>query len=158
MVPRPSGRIAAREAGKTLPDCIGEVREAVDFLHYYAAEAEAKGPWNPRGVFVCISPWNFPLAIFTGQIAAALAVGNTVIAKPAEATPLIAARARARRRMRIAGEKAERGSRPSVIRAPNVKRSYRHPLRASFPGTRIQRSAPAPANPLESPPCLECRE
>ena len=85
--------LAAREAGKTLPDCVGEVREAVDFLRYYAAEAEAGGPWHPRGVFACISPWNFPLAIFTGQIAAALVTGNTVIAKPAEATPLIAARA-----------------------------------------------------------------
>ena len=85
--------LAAREAGKTMPDCVGEVREAIDFLRYYAAEAEAGGPWNPRGVFACISPWNFPLAIFTGQIAAALAVGNSVIAKPAEATPLIAARA-----------------------------------------------------------------
>ncbi len=85
--------LAAREAGKTLPDCVGEVREAVDFLRYYAGEAEGGGPWNPRGVFACISPWNFPLAIFTGQIAAALATGNTVIAKPAEATPLIAARA-----------------------------------------------------------------
>jgi len=85
--------LASREAGKTLPDCVGEVREAVDFLRYYAAEAEAGGPWNPRGVFACISPWNFPLAIFTGQIAAALATGNSVIAKPAEATPLIAARA-----------------------------------------------------------------
>ncbi|HEY9012404.1 MAG TPA: bifunctional proline dehydrogenase/L-glutamate gamma-semialdehyde dehydrogenase PutA [Devosia sp.] len=85
--------IAAREAGKTLPDCVSEVREAVDFLRYYAAEAEGDGPWNPRGVFACISPWNFPLAIFTGQIAAALATGNTVIAKPAEATPIMAFRA-----------------------------------------------------------------
>jgi len=85
--------LLAREAGKTLPDCVGEVREAVDFLRYYAAEAERGGPWTPRGVFACISPWNFPLAIFTGQIAAALATGNSVIAKPAEATPLIAMRA-----------------------------------------------------------------
>lgn len=88
--------IATREAGKTLLDGIAEVREAVDFLRYYADEAERleeEDPGNPRGVFVCISPWNFPLAIFTGQIAAALAVGNAVIAKPAEQTPLIAARA-----------------------------------------------------------------
>jgi len=85
--------LLAREAGKTLPDCVGEVREAVDFLRYYAAEAEQNGPWVPRGVFACVSPWNFPLAIFTGQIAAALATGNCVIAKPAEATPLIAMRA-----------------------------------------------------------------
>ncbi|MGF1503012.1 MAG: bifunctional proline dehydrogenase/L-glutamate gamma-semialdehyde dehydrogenase PutA [Paracoccaceae bacterium] len=88
--------IATREAGKTVLDGIAEVREAVDFLRYYADEAERleeEEPGSPRGVFVCISPWNFPLAIFTGQIAAALAVGNAVIAKPAEQTPLIAARA-----------------------------------------------------------------
>ncbi len=88
--------LAAREAGKTLPDAIAEVREAVDFLRYYAAEArrlDREQPGIGRGTFVCISPWNFPLAIFTGQIAAALAAGNTVIAKPAEQTPLIAAKA-----------------------------------------------------------------
>ncbi len=88
--------ITTREAGKTLSDGIAEVREAVDFLRYYANEAErleSEEPGAPRGVFVRISPWNFPLAIFTGQIAAALAVGNAVIAKPAEQTPMIAARA-----------------------------------------------------------------
>ncbi len=88
--------IAAREAGKTLADGIAEVREAVDFLRYYAGEAErleAEQPGASRGVFVCISPWNFPLAIFSGQVAAALAAGNAVLAKPAEQTPLIAARA-----------------------------------------------------------------
>jgi RHH-type proline utilization regulon transcriptional repressor/proline dehydrogenase/delta 1-pyrroline-5-carboxylate dehydrogenase len=85
--------LATREAGKTLMDCIGELREAVDFLRYYAAEAERLEDRSARGVFACISPWNFPLAIFTGQVAAALAAGNGVIAKPAEATPLIAARA-----------------------------------------------------------------
>jgi RHH-type proline utilization regulon transcriptional repressor/proline dehydrogenase/delta 1-pyrroline-5-carboxylate dehydrogenase len=88
--------IAAREAGKTLADGVAEVREAVDFLRYYAAEARrlyADAPLKGRGVFVCISPWNFPLAIFTGQIAAALAAGNAVIAKPAEQTSLMAARA-----------------------------------------------------------------
>ena len=90
--------ILAREAGKTLLDAIGEVREAVDFCRYYAAEARRAGDGagdGPagRGVFACVSPWNFPLAIFTGQIAAALVSGNTVIAKPAEQTPLIAARA-----------------------------------------------------------------
>ena len=82
--------ILAREAGKTTLDCIGELREAVDFLRYYADEAE-KHAAPPRGVFTCISPWNFPLAIFTGQIAAALATGNAVLAKPAEQTPVIAA-------------------------------------------------------------------
>jgi RHH-type proline utilization regulon transcriptional repressor/proline dehydrogenase/delta 1-pyrroline-5-carboxylate dehydrogenase len=86
--------ILAREAGKTLLDAIGEVREAVDFCRYYAAETRRFGDAVPgRGVFVCVSPWNFPLAIFTGQITAALAAGNTVIAKPAEQTPLIAAAA-----------------------------------------------------------------
>ena len=101
--------LMSREAGKSLPDCIAEVREAVDFCRFYAAEAERKfsgwttlpGPAGEtnelintgRGVFVCISPWNFPLAIFTGQIAAALAAGNTVLAKPAEQTPLTAYRA-----------------------------------------------------------------
>ena len=88
--------IATREAGKTLLDGIAEVREAVDFLRYYANEAERleeEYSGKGRGIFVCISPWNFPLAIFTGQVAAALAAGNAVIAKPAEQTPLIAARA-----------------------------------------------------------------
>ncbi|MEM1300178.1 MAG: bifunctional proline dehydrogenase/L-glutamate gamma-semialdehyde dehydrogenase PutA, partial [Pseudomonadota bacterium] len=84
--------LTAREAGKTLLDAVGEIREAVDFLRYYAAEAR-RGAGEPCGVFACISPWNFPLAIFTGQIAAALVTGNAVIAKPAEQTPLIAARA-----------------------------------------------------------------
>jgi len=82
--------LLAREAGKTLSDAVGELREAVDFLRYYADQAEThKAP--PRDTFACISPWNFPLAIFTGQIAAALATGNAVLAKPAEQTPLIAA-------------------------------------------------------------------
>ncbi len=81
--------LIAREAGKTLLDCVGELREAVDFLRFYAAEAE-KITAEPAGIFACISPWNFPLAIFTGQISAALASGNAVIAKPAESTPLIA--------------------------------------------------------------------
>ncbi len=101
--------LIVREAGRTIPDALNEVREAVDFLRYYAARAadefgrvrELGGPTggrntlclHGRGVFVCISPWNFPLAIFTGQIAAALAAGNAVVAKPAEQTPLIGARA-----------------------------------------------------------------
>jgi RHH-type proline utilization regulon transcriptional repressor/proline dehydrogenase/delta 1-pyrroline-5-carboxylate dehydrogenase len=86
--------LLAREAGKSPADAMAELREAVDFLRYYAARATALAH-PPRGVFACISPWNFPLAIFTGQIAAALAAGNAVLAKPAEATPLIAARATA---------------------------------------------------------------
>jgi RHH-type proline utilization regulon transcriptional repressor/proline dehydrogenase/delta 1-pyrroline-5-carboxylate dehydrogenase len=95
------------EAGKTLPDSVAEVREAVDFLRYYAQQARLlfgtetllPGPTGEknalrlrgRGVFACISPWNFPLAIFTGQVSAALAAGNAVLAKPAEQTPLTAA-------------------------------------------------------------------
>jgi len=101
-------QLLIREAGKTIPDSIAEVREAVDFLRYYAAQAREliaaplalPGPTGEhnelqlhgRGAFVCISPWNFPLAIFTGQIAAALAAGNAVIAKPAEQTNLVGVR------------------------------------------------------------------
>ena len=83
--------LLCREAGKTLTDAVAELREAVDFLRYYAAQIQPDQ--TPRGIWTCISPWNFPLAIFTGQIAAALAAGNAVLAKPAEQTPLIAARA-----------------------------------------------------------------
>ncbi|WP_170598677.1 bifunctional proline dehydrogenase/L-glutamate gamma-semialdehyde dehydrogenase PutA [Ruegeria arenilitoris] len=82
--------LLAREAGKSLPDAVAELREAVDFLRYYAANIPEG---EPVGTFTCISPWNFPLAIFTGQISAALAVGNAVLAKPAPQTPLIAHRA-----------------------------------------------------------------
>jgi RHH-type transcriptional regulator, proline utilization regulon repressor / proline dehydrogenase / delta 1-pyrroline-5-carboxylate dehydrogenase len=98
--------LLAVEGGKTLDDGVAELREAVDFLRYYAVEAKKlfgdavtmPGPTGElnqlrhrgRGVFVCISPWNFPLAIFVGQVAAALAAGNSVVAKPAEQTPLIA--------------------------------------------------------------------
>ena len=88
--------ILVREAGKTFNNAIAEVREAVDFLHYYAGQVRDdfdNETHRPLGPVVCISPWNFPLAIFTGQIAAALAAGNSVLAKPAEQTPLIAAEA-----------------------------------------------------------------
>jgi RHH-type proline utilization regulon transcriptional repressor/proline dehydrogenase/delta 1-pyrroline-5-carboxylate dehydrogenase len=101
--------LCVREAGKIIPDAISELREAVDFIRYYAAQslthfgepAEMPGPTGERntygmrgrGVFVCISPWNFPLAIFTGQVSAALAAGNAVLAKPAEQTSLVAYRA-----------------------------------------------------------------
>jgi len=86
--------LIGREAGKHLIDAISEVREAVDFLRYYAVEVKKHGgDRKPRGLIACISPWNFPLAIFTGQLAAALSAGNVVIAKPAQQTPLIAARA-----------------------------------------------------------------
>ncbi|MDX3909132.1 MAG: bifunctional proline dehydrogenase/L-glutamate gamma-semialdehyde dehydrogenase PutA [Sphingobium sp.] len=100
--------IACQEAFKTIPDALGEVREAVDFCRYYAAQARQglapitlPGPTGERnvlrmegrGVWICIAPWNFPLAIFIGQVAAALVTGNTVVAKPAPQTPLIAAAA-----------------------------------------------------------------
>ncbi len=102
--------LCVQEAGKTIPDALAEVREAVDFCRYYAARGRsnfvsegvfmqgATGESNrlylePRGIFVCISPWNFPLAIFTGQVTAALMAGNCVIAKPAEQTPRIALKA-----------------------------------------------------------------
>jgi RHH-type transcriptional regulator, proline utilization regulon repressor / proline dehydrogenase / delta 1-pyrroline-5-carboxylate dehydrogenase len=101
--------LVIREGGRTIPAALAEVREAVDYLRYYAVRGQADfagperlpGPagerneiqLHGRGVFACISPWNFPLAIFTGQIAAALAAGNAVIAKPAEQTPLVAAAA-----------------------------------------------------------------
>ena len=99
--------LLVKEAHKTLGDCVAEVREAVDFCRYYADQAQIRlqdqtlpGPtgesnelrMNGRGVFVCISPWNFPLAIFAGQVVAALVAGNTVAAKPAEQTPAVAAR------------------------------------------------------------------
>lgn len=88
--------VLVREAGKTYSNAIAEVREAIDFLYYYAAQVTHDFDNNthlPLGPVVCISPWNFPLAIFSGQIAAALAAGNTVLAKPAEQTPLIASKA-----------------------------------------------------------------
>lgn len=87
--------LCIKEAGKIIKDGVDEVREAVDFCRYYAARAEealADERLSPRGVVVCISPWNFPLAIFLGQVSAALAAGNTVLAKPAEQTTLIALR------------------------------------------------------------------
>ncbi len=85
--------LAIREAGKSLPNAIAEVREAVDFLRYYAAQTQHSLNSLALGPVVCISPWNFPLAIFVGEISASLAAGNVVLAKPAEQTPLIASRA-----------------------------------------------------------------
>ncbi len=82
--------VLSREAGKTLMDAVAELREAVDFLRCYASQVDGNELIAPRGTFGCISPWNFPLAIFTGQIAAALAAGNSVLAKPAEPAPLTA--------------------------------------------------------------------
>ena len=95
QMPRLLG-LLAREAGKTYANAIAEVREAVDFLRFYAAQARndfSNDTHRALGPMVCISPWNFPLAIFTGQVAAALAAGNPVLAKPAEQTPLVAAEA-----------------------------------------------------------------
>jgi len=88
--------LVVREAGKSLPNAVAEIREAIDFLRYYATQIRVEfsnDTHRPLGPVVCISPWNFPLAIFMGQVAAALAAGNTVLAKPAEQTPLIAAQA-----------------------------------------------------------------
>ena len=85
--------LAVREAGKSLPNAIAELREAVDFLRYYAVQIRGSSKAEALGPVSCISPWNFPLAIFTGQVAASLAAGNVVLAKPAEQTPLIAYRA-----------------------------------------------------------------
>ena len=108
LIEKNRGRLISllqREGGKTIDDCLSEVREAADYCRFYASEARRTlsaiplpGPTGEanelrmrgRGVFVCISPWNFPLAIFTGQIAGALAAGNCVVAKPAEQTPLVA--------------------------------------------------------------------
>lgn len=87
--------LCVKEAGKTIPDSVAEVREAVDFCRYYAVKAKelmAEGKVQPRGVVLCISPWNFPLAIFLGQVSAAIVTGNTVVAKPAEQTSLVALR------------------------------------------------------------------
>lgn len=86
--------LCVKEAGKVMADAVAEVREAVDFCRYYAHQAELlfATPQQARGVFLCISPWNFPLAIFIGQVAAAMVAGNTVVAKPAEQTSLIAIR------------------------------------------------------------------
>lgn len=85
--------LAIREAGKSFPNAVAEVREAVDFLRYYAAQILLTSSSTSLGAVVCISPWNFPLAIFLGEVSAALAAGNVVLAKPAEQTPLIAFRA-----------------------------------------------------------------
>ena len=155
-----------REAGKTLPDAVAEVREAVDFLRYYAKEARAEaaprelpGPTGERnrlslhgrGVFVAISPWNFPLAIFTGQIAAALVVGNAVVAKPAPQTPLIAAKAVALLHRAGVPEDAlillpggpEVGAR--LVGRPGRSPASRSPARPRPPGRSTGRSPPRTA-------------
>ena len=147
--------LCVKEAGKTIPDGVAEVREAVDFLRYYAAQARAQfarpsalpGPTGEsnqlqlhgRGVFVCISPWNFPLAIFMGQVAAALAAGNSVIAKPAEQTNLIGyAAVQAAARSRRAGRRAAVPAR----RRRHGRRGTDRAIRAS-PASR----SPAPPTP-----------
>ena len=141
--------LLAREAGKTRADAIGEVREAADFCRYYAAQARQHfaaalslpsptGESNAltlhgRGAFVCISPWNFPLAIFTGQIAAALAAGNAAIAKPAEQTPLVAF------------------ARSSSCWRPACRPTCWHCFRAAARSS-AQRSSPTRAPPVSSSP------
>ena len=134
-----------REGGKTLDDAVAEVREAVDFCRYYAAQARSSlgsqtlpGPtgennelrYRGRGVFVCISPWNFPLSIFLGQVSAALVAGNAVVAKPAEQTPLIAVGG---------GAHPVRGRRAASGAAPTARRwqGRRHPGRG-FPYGRCR--------------------
>ena len=146
--------LCVREAGKTLADALAEVREAVDFLRYYAAQARAEFrradarcrarpasatscALHGRGVFACISPWNFPLAIFTGQVAAALAAGNAVLAKPAEQTPLIAACGR---------EPAARGRR-ARRRAASPARRRRQRRRSAARRSRASPASPSPARP-----------
>ena len=140
------------EGGKTLDDALAEVREAVDFCRYYAAQARRcsatarplPGPTGEsnalrlrgRGVFVCICPWNFPLAIFLGQVAAALAAGNAVVAKPAEQTPLIAAEA-----VRLLHE-------AGVPRRRCMLHAGRRPRRrARSSATRTSPASPSPARP-----------
>ncbi len=163
--------LLVREAGKTLPDAIAEWREAIDFCRYYAAEARRTllapqrltGPTGEtneltltgRGVFACISPWNFPLAIFTGQVAAALVAGNAVVAKPAETTSLIGAQMTAL--LHEAGvppdgaavsADARRGFRRGGARAPGVggrglHRLHRHGAMAQSRAGVARRRDPA---------------
>ena len=121
--------LIVREAGKSYANAVAEVREAADFLRYYAHEAARTflpGSPAPLGLVVCISPWNFPLAIFTGQVAAALAAGNAVIAKPAEETPLMAAEA-----VRLMHEAAFRPTRCSSCPGPATSARRWSPTRAS---------------------------
>ena len=149
--------LLSREAGKTLNDGVAEVREAADFCRYYAmlAERDFGGPQplqgpvgelnslvlHGRGVFACISPWNFPLAIFTGQIAAALAAGNAVLAKPAEQTPLIAAR------------RCACTARPgSILTCWPSSRAAARRLGRSWSAIRASTASPSPAAPTRPPP------
>ena len=121
--------LCIREAGKTRADAVAELREAVDFCRYYAAEARRAWPiGEPRGVFVCISPWNFPLAIFTGQIAAALVAGNT---RHRQAGRADAADRRARRRTDARGRRAGRGAAPAAGRRRPRRRRAGRAIRAS---------------------------
>ena len=168
--------VIVREAGKTLEAAQGDVREAVDYLRYYAIEARRlfggpvalPGPTgerntltlNGRGVFACISPWNFPLAIFIGQVAAALAAGNTVLAKPAEQTPITAYLAT--RLLHEAGVPAsvlhlltgQRPARRGARQGPARQRRRRSPARTRRPGrsSRCSPSAAAPSCPSSPRP------
>ena len=161
--------LLVKEAFKTWGDCVAEVREAVDFLRYYANEAERvmqpialPGPTGEsnelrltaRGPWVCISPWNFPLAIFTGQVAAALATGNTVLAKPAEQTPAIAAGSgQAAARRRRAARRAATAARPGRNRRRRAGRARRASPASCFTGSTqvariIQRALAAKDGPI----------
>ena len=159
--------LLVREAGKTITDAIAEVREAVDFCRYYALRARKQfgspqrleGPTGElnelslqgRGVFACISPWNFPLAIFAGQVTAALAAGNAVVAKPAEPTPLIAARfVRLLSALRLSSGRRVRGSsQPFLLKRARL---FLNPDRPLAPGSgqlschllRTRQHAPGP--------------
>ena len=140
--------LLAREAGKTCANAIAEVREAVDFLRYYALQVRRdfdNATHRPLGPVVCISPWNFPLAIFTGQVAAALAAGNPVLAKPAEQTPLIAAAGGARCCTRPACRAARCSCCPAAAR-PSARALVGRRARAGRDVHRLDRGrAPAAA-------------
>ena len=140
---------SSREAGKTYPNGVAEVREAVDFLRFYAAQVEREfdgATHVPLGPVVCISPWNFPLAIFTGQVAAALAAGNPVLAKPAEQTPLVAAEMV--RLLRRAGVPRAALQLAPGSRRDDRRRARRRPARAGRDVHRLdRRRAPAAEEP-----------
>jgi RHH-type proline utilization regulon transcriptional repressor/proline dehydrogenase/delta 1-pyrroline-5-carboxylate dehydrogenase len=145
--------LLAREAGKTYANAIAEVREAVDFLRFYAAQARddfSNDTHRALGPMVCISPWNFPLAIFTGQVAAALAAGNPVLAKPAEQTPLVAAEAV---RAAVGGRRAAR--RGAAAARPRRNRGRRAGGRCARAGRDVHRldrgGAPAAEDALAAP-------
>jgi RHH-type proline utilization regulon transcriptional repressor/proline dehydrogenase/delta 1-pyrroline-5-carboxylate dehydrogenase len=165
QMPRFCG-LLVKEAGKTWATAVAEVREAVDFCRYYAQQAEPRS-WQPialpgptgesnelrlhgRGVFVCISPWNFPLAIFAGQVVAALATGNTVAAKPAEQTPGVA-----RQAVRCCTRRACRPTRCSCCTAPARRWA---PALVAHPAWPACASPAAPRWPRSSSAALAAKD